>query len=337
VFNKQADAIEMVAAENMMNLTVTGGDVTPRCVKFSAIPNAGVSVSRVESLARAIALALDVSYAHVIRQGGAIRIEVPRSDPQPLRLLPLMARIPTEKVPFGTATLGLAEDGVPLMLCLPAPDVGNVLIAGTSGVGKTALLHSIIMSLALFNNHRHLQFALIDPSGDAFAPLAGLPHVLYHGMTLIGNTSALDNLLALLEQREQSHVSDPRIVIVIDELERISSSSDKIATLSNGGLRGIHVVAATQKPSAYAIGPLVKAHFPVRIVGRVVSDEDARAAAGVPDTGAEKLAGVGDFIACHRHGLIRFQSAYMAVSEISACAQKIASGSRVDEILRRPT
>jgi DNA segregation ATPase FtsK/SpoIIIE-like protein len=84
---------------------------------------------------------------------------------------------------------------------------------------------------------------------------------------------------------------------------------------------------------------LVKANFPVRLVGRVVSAEDARVAAGIGGTGAEKLTGRGDFVAIYGPGLIRFQAAYAASAEIQAAAQQLAQGIRGDEIIEsvKPT
>jgi DNA segregation ATPase FtsK/SpoIIIE-like protein len=79
---------------------------------------------------------------------------------------------------------------------------------------------------------------------------------------------------------------------------------------------------------------LVKANFPVRLVGRVVSAEDARVAAGVGGTGAEKLTGRGDFVAIYGPGLIRFQAAYVAAGEIEASVQQLAQGIRGDEIIQ---
>ena len=78
----------------------------------------------------------------------------------------------------------------------------------------------------------------------------------------------------------------------------------------------------------------MKANFPVRLVGHVVSAEDARVAAGVGGTGAEKLTGRGDFVAVYGPGLIRFQAAYISVNEIEASVQQLAQGIRGDEIIQ---
>jgi DNA segregation ATPase FtsK/SpoIIIE-like protein len=219
--------------------------------------------------------------------------------------------------------------------------VAHVLVAGTTGSGKTALMQTIIMSLALLNHRRQLQFVLIDPKGRAFEPMARLPHLLRPIVTEPDRAvQALSDLVNLMEQRDRSRVTDPRVIVAIDELADLVQTGGPAILEGLGRLvqrgreAGIHVIGATQKPSSSIIGPLVKANFPVRLVGRVVSAEDARVAAGVGGTGAEKLTGRGDFVAVYGPGLIRFQAAYTSTSEIEVNAQQLAQGIRGDEIIQ---
>jgi S-DNA-T family DNA segregation ATPase FtsK/SpoIIIE len=337
----KADTIEMILHEHKAPARVTGGQVTPRWVQFLLQTNPGVKISRVESLSREIAVALGAPSARVTTQGNAVRIEVPRSDPQSLKLLPLCARIPAARIPFGTAVLGLADDGAPLLIRLPSPEVAHVLVAGTTGSGKSALLQTIIMSLALLQHRRQLQFVLIDPKGRAFESMAGLPHLL---RPIVSDPDqavrVLTDLVNLMEQRDRSRVTDPRVVVAIDELADLVQTGgpailDGLARLVQRGREaGMHVIGATQKPSSSVVGPLVRANFPVRLVGRVVSADDARVAAGVGGTGAEKLTGHGDFVAVYGPGLIRFQAAYVSREEIEGTVRQLAQGIRGDEIIQ---
>src|SRR5512147_1928827 len=337
----KADAIEMVLHQHKAPARVTGGHVTPRWVQFLLQTNPGVKISRVESLSREIAVALGAPSARVTTQGNAVRIEVPRSDPQLLKLFSLCARIPPSRIPFGTAVLGLADDGAPLLIRLPSPEVAHVLVAGTTGSGKTALMQTIIMSLALLHHRRQMQFVLIDPKGRAFEPMEGLPHLLRPIVTQPDlAVQVLNDLVILMEQRDRSRVTDPRVIVAIDELADLVQTGGPTVLEALGRLvqrgreAGIHVVGATQKPSSAIIGPLVKANFPVRLVGRVVSADDARVAAGVGGTAAEKLTGRGDFVAVSGPGLIRFQAAYISGNEIEATVQQVAQGARGDEIIQ---
>jgi S-DNA-T family DNA segregation ATPase FtsK/SpoIIIE len=94
---------------------------------------------------------------------------------------------------------------------------------------------------------------------------------------------------------------------------------------------GIHIVAATQKPTTAVLGSLVKANFPVRLVGRVTSVEDARTATGWSGTGAERLMGRGDFLAVAEGRVIRFQAAHVSAAEIQEVVRRLGNGGwRVD-------
>ncbi len=328
----QADRIEMVLRDHKAPASVTGGMVTPRLIQFTLQTAPGIKVNRLEALSREIALALGVSHARVTTQRGAVCIDVPRSDPQPMKLRDLIARLPPQ-LPFGTALLGLANDGSPLLIRLPSPDVGHVLIAGTTGSGKTALMQSIVVSLAMRHRRSEAQFVLVDPKGYSFAELRSLPQLL----TPIVSQSdravrALGELVALMESRardrsaasgtSRGEIVKPLVVIVIDELADLIQTGgapvlDPLSRLVQRGREAsMHVIAATQKPSSSIIGALIKANFPVRLVGRVVSAEDARVAAGVGGTGAERLNGHGDFIAVTAAETIRFQAAYIAPDEM---------------------
>ena len=268
---QKADQIETVLHEHSAPAQVTGGHVTPRWVQFLVQPNPGVTISRVESLSREIAVALGAPSARVTAQGSTVRIDVPRNDPQPLKLFPLCARIPSTRIPFGTAILGLADDGAPLLIRLPSPEVAHVLVAGTTGSGKSALLQTMIMSLALFHHRRQMQFVLImpqsasgiDSKNRAFEALSDLPHLLRPIVTQADQAVlVLNDMVHLMEQRDQSRVTDPRIVIAIDELADLVQSFDSrsgggqaiLDSLSRlvrrGREVGIHVIGATQKPSS---------------------------------------------------------------------------------------
>ena len=149
----QADRIEAVLALNKVPARVTGGTVTPRWVRFQVLPAVGAKISKIKGLSEEVAAALDASSCRISRRGAAVAVEVPREDPKPVRLLPLFDQLNTadEHIPPVTAVLGLAEDGAPLLIRLPSPDVAHILVAGTTGSGKTMLLQSMILSLAMAN------------------------------------------------------------------------------------------------------------------------------------------------------------------------------------------
>jgi S-DNA-T family DNA segregation ATPase FtsK/SpoIIIE len=125
-------------------------------------------------LSEEIALRLGSAGVRVRRQGSTVRVEVPREDGEMVRLLPLASRL--GEIPRQAAVLGLDEEGVPLLLRLPSPEVGHVLVSGTTGSGKTALARSMVLSLALHNRQGEVQLVVIDPKGRGYESLWGLPH-----------------------------------------------------------------------------------------------------------------------------------------------------------------
>ena len=380
----QADRIEAVLAHHKVPARVTGGTVTPRWIRFQVVPALGARIASITGLAEELAAALDAPTVRVARQGATIAVEVPRDDPHPVRLLPLLQGLHT--VPPVTAVLGIAEDGVPLLIRLPSPDVAHILVAGTTGSGKTALLRAMVLSLAYFNGAGRtehvamcpatcdpaplrpatcdLRLVLIDPKGSAFRDLEGLPHL---ARPVIRDPAeaveALGSLVRLMEVRSRQGYKDTRgeasplstsplstCILVIDELADLlmvaGAEAERPLTrlLQRGREAGIHVIAATQKPTAAVIGSLVKANFPVRLVGKVTSPEDARVATGWKGTGAERLLGRGDFIAVAEGQLHRFQAAYIAPEEVSQVVAEIqnqrvgeSANQRMGELAGRET
>jgi S-DNA-T family DNA segregation ATPase FtsK/SpoIIIE len=212
---------------------------------------------------------------------------------------------------------------VPLLLRLPSPDVAHVLIAGTTGSGKTALARTIVASLALFNNQRALQLVLVDPKGRGFVPFEGLPHLLVPVVTRTEEALAvLGRLVEEMERRDEEGRSEPRLVLVLDELADLVQVGGRemervlVRLTQRGREAGIHLVACTQKPAAAVIGGLVKSNFPVRLVGSVPSPEDAKVATGLARTGAEKLLGQGDFLVVTKGQAMRMQAAYIGPQEV---------------------
>ena len=314
---RQADLIEEVLASHKIQSHVWGGTVTPRFIRYDLTATLGTKVQKVVALRDEIALSLGVPDIRLYRQGGAIRVEVPRDEPSVVHLHRLIDSIP--RPPKLTAVLGVDEDGVPLLLRLPSPEVAHVLVAGTTGSGKTVLLRTLLLSLALLNPQRTLQMALIDPKGRGFGPLADLPHLVRPVITDPDvAVNLLQGMVTEMERRDKEKRCTPALVIAIDELADLRMAGgkaveDNLARLTQRGREaGIHVIVATQRPAATVVGSLVKANLPVRLVGAVGSPEDAKVATGIAGSGAERLRGRGDFLLIARGQTIRMQAAYLS-------------------------
>ena len=351
LLNLQADKIEMLLAAHKAPARVWGGRLTPRTVQFHLAPAANTKLARLESLTEEIALALGTPTARLTRTNGTLSVEIPRADSRFVSLADLDRRLQNDKhleralqTP-GTAIIGMDSEGVPLLLRLSSPDVAHCLIAGTTGSGKTELARTLIASLMMHQKPRDLQIALFDPKGHGFAPFARAPHLLFPIIKDAEETLArIQYLITEMERRDREAIDRPRVVIVIDELADLMQTcgSELEALLSRlvqrGRSAGFSLIACTQKPAARVVGSLVKANFPVRLVGRVASTDDARVAAGIGGTDAEKLAGRGDFLLIASGQIIRFQVAHIKPEEIAALGMDetvLDFGARVVRQLRR--
>ncbi len=321
----QADRIEAVLARHKVEGRVQGGIVTPRFVQYRLALQVGCRVKQVKGLAEEIAMALGKREARIYRSGSTVNVEVPRLRSEPVRLIPLTNRI--SRVPPDTAILGVEENGTPLLVRLPAPDVAHILIAGTTGSGKTALARTLLTSVAMHNGIDDVRMLLIDPKERGFRPLTAFPHVV-GGVSSTAEEALrqLDKVIREMERRDVQGVRRPLLIVAVDELADLlqtggKPAEDRLTRISQRGREsGIHLVACTQKPTAALIGGAMKANFPVRLVGTVASKDEARYAAGIPDSGAEKLEGKGDFLLIVQGAALRFQAAWIGPRDLE-CVQ----------------
>ena len=335
----QADRIEATLASHRIRTRVAGGMVTPRFIRFDLFPEPGTRINRIRDLAEEIALSLNATACRVTRRGSAVQVEVPRQDPQRVSFARTCAQV--RDPPTLSALVGLDEDGIPVFLRLPSPDVAHVLIAGNTGSGKTVLARTMALSLLLYNRPRELQILLIDPKRRGYLPLAHAPHLL---MPLVHEAEraalVLSRLVEEMIRRDRRGSSSPRIAVFIDELADLVMAGGKaierpLTRLAQRGREsGIHLIACTQRPAASVIGSLVKSNFPVRVVGSVASAEDAKMASGLPKTGAERLMGRGDFIVVARGEQVRIQAPYAGASEIRRLVARLQGSSARSEAPR---
>lgn len=348
VLNLQADKIEMILAAHRAHARVWGGRLTPRTVQFHLAPAAGTKLYKLNGLTEEVAFALGVPNTRLTRSEGMLSLEIPRSDSKFVSLAKLSHKLQADanmsraiSVP-GTAILGIDTEGIPLLLRLSSPEIAHCLIAGTTGSGKTELARTIIASLAMHQKPRDIQLALFDPKFHGLASCANLPHLLF---PIVSDPSdmleRLTYLVNEMERRDREQITRPRIIIVVDELADVIETGGKeieavlTRLVQRGRSAGVSVIACTQKPTVRAVGALLKANFPVRLVGRVTSAEDARVAAGVGGTGAEKLAGRGDFLLITGSQIIRFQAAQTRAEELAQALVPVRAHTERSGIFQR--
>ena len=314
--SRTADRIEAVLRERHAPATVVGGKVMPGFIEMLLRPSPGTKVNQVKALQADIALAVGNSNVRIAQSGTHLAIQIARESREPVRLSNLLDQL--GDVPRYTAVLGLSEDGAPLLARLSAPDVGHMLIAGTTGSGKTSLAQSILLSLCDRHRPRELGLIVLDPKRserDRFGQAIEKHLLLPIARSREEVIAAMNKVVEAMEKRTTDTEPTPRIVVYADELADLCQMGGETLILAltriaqRGREPGIHLLACTQKPSSKAIGSLLKANLPLRLVGRVMSAEDARMAAGISGSGAERLNGCGDFIAVTGTKTIRFQAA----------------------------
>lgn len=314
--NQTAEQIEAVLRDRHAAASVIGGKVLPGFVEMLLRPEGSTKVSQVKALQADIALAVGSSNVRIAQSGGNLAVQIGRQARQPVRLSALMPQV--GDIPRFTAVLGLAEDGAPLLARITSAEVSHVLVAGTTGSGKTSLAQTILLSLCRLHKPHEIGLIVVDPKRRERDPF--LAAVQRHLLLPVAQDAAqagqaLARLIGVLERRTIQNEPMPRIILYVDEMADLCQAGgadvvDKLTRIAQRGREsGIHLLACTQKPSSKAIGSLLKANLPLRLVGRVTSPEDARVASGIGGSGAERLSGAGDFIAVTAGRLVRFQAA----------------------------
>jgi S-DNA-T family DNA segregation ATPase FtsK/SpoIIIE len=341
----QADRIESVLETHAIPARVSGGTVTPRWTRFHVLPVNGASIACLRDLGDELAEALDTTSCRIARRGAALEVEVARDDAEPVRLSQLYALLTEGRatLPPLTSILGMDDTGGPLLIRLPSPDVTHVLIAGEKGAGKSQLLQTMVLSLALTNpapsklrpGTSGLRLVLIDLTGETFDAFHGLPHLAREVVTSAAEAEeALESLVLLVGRLTLAE--QPPVVVAIDGLARLLEAGGKpvCRTLSRLTQRswetGVHVVAATDRmecrlSGGQAVRLLDHFGFPARLVGRVSTSGDAFAATGWRSSGAEHLSGRGDFLAVAEGRLMRFQAAHVSRSELDDVVARLGA------------
>ncbi|MEW6178607.1 MAG: DNA translocase FtsK [Chloroflexota bacterium] len=282
-----------------------------------------IRVAQISALSRDLALALAAERLRIeapVPGHSYVGVEVPNSSTTLVRLRPILESPEFVKLQSPLAiALGRDVSGQPVVADLKR--MPHLLVAGTTGSGKSVCLASIITCLVMNNSPDALRLVVLDPKMVELARFSGLPHILGKVETDIERMLAvLRWTLVEMEQRyrlfEASAARDlaaynrkaerrgmpplPYIVVLIDELADLMMSAPdqtehslvRLAQMARA--TGIHLVLATQRPSTDVVTGLIKANFPARIAFSVASSVDSRVILDV--NGAESLLGRGDML-----------------------------------------
>jgi len=322
-----------------------------------------VKVSKISSLADDLALALAAPSIRIeapVPSKGYVGIEVPNTDVSLVALRDVIEAQNFQKMRTRLKLgLGIDVSGGSVIADLAA--MPHLLIAGTTGSGKSVCVNAIISCLLLQNTPDELKFVMVDPKRVELTYYNGIPHLMAPVVVELERVvSALQWVSREMDRRyhlfaqvgvrnigdynRRVHQSGGRsmhyIVVVIDELADLMMLAPhetemvitRLAQLARA--TGIHLVIATQRPSVDVVTGLIKANFPARIAFAVASSVDSRVILDQP--GAERLLGRGDmlFQAPDASAPIRMQGAYVSEDELNRLIQywKIANlGEEIEE------
>ena len=304
----------------------TPGDVVhgPSVTRYEFVLDQGVKLSKITNLADDIALALGatgVRIAPIPDKISVVGIEVPNKQ-----VTPVLIRDVIESRDFAEhrskTAFSLGRDIGGRNVIGDIEKLPHVLIAGTTGSGKSVCTNSLIISLLYKSTPDEVRFIMVDPKMVELAPYNGIPHLLIPVVTDPKKAAGalqwavfemmkryktfsehgvkkLEEFNKLAKTRDDLETL-PSVVVVIDELadlmlvaaKEVEESICRVAQM--GRAAGVHLVIATQRPSADVITGLMKANIPSRIAFAVASSLESRII--LDTTGAEKLVGKGDML-----------------------------------------
>ncbi|PJE96978.1 hypothetical protein CUT44_11170 [Streptomyces carminius] len=305
---------------------------------FRFVPHPGVTVEKLTNRRDEIFLALELPSGFSIRtrsDRGSVLFEIPKIDDEKYGVdaKALWQQCPANPESL-IAPLGADIEGKPVAIDLSSADSPHLLVAGTTGSGKSVALDTILKGLIRYDKST-LRLRLVDPKGTELVDFEDDPHL--DGMIGMDAADAIEILEETVEEmavrykdmkaiRARKLVEynakvdkaerKPWIVIVLDEYADLTSDPEekkKIEALlkrltQKARAAGIHVIAATQRPSADVISTTIRSNFPAQLALRVKTATDSRII--LDETGAEALAGQGDALLHTAKGTIRVQVAY---------------------------
>jgi S-DNA-T family DNA segregation ATPase FtsK/SpoIIIE len=340
--------------------TVTQFAVKPGYIDKSDEEKQKVRVSQISSLQRDLALALSAQRLRIeapVPGKSYVGIEIPNANAANVQLRPLIESEDFHRINSSLAlSLGRDVSGRPVVADLAT--MPHLLIAGTTGSGKSVCITALTACLVMNNTPENLKLAMIDPKRVELMRFNGLPHLMGSVETDIERilgvlgwaTAEMDYRYKLLEKAHARNIDSynhkmarqgkkifPKIVILIDELaDLMINAPDQtehalVRLAQKARAIGIHLILATQRPSTDVVTGLIKANFPTRISFAVASSIDSRV---ILDTnGAETLLGKGDMLFLHPEvGLpIRSQGVYVTDKELDRIIRWWKKQSEVSE------
>jgi S-DNA-T family DNA segregation ATPase FtsK/SpoIIIE len=318
-------------------------------------PAPGVKVSKIINLSEDLARNTSSTSARVsvIPGKNTVGIEIPNEAREGVSLREIISNDKFQKKEIRLPiALGKSISGAPIVGDLT--NMPHLLIAGTTGSGKSVCINTIIVSLLYKLNPDLCKFILIDPKMLELSTYEGIPHLLTPVITdakkatsaLAWTVKEMNNRYKLMTKvgvrnidgyNAKHKLKMPYIVVVVDEMsdlmlvagKEIENYIQKLSQMARAA--GIHIIMATQRPSVDVITGTIKANFPIRISFQVSSKIDSRTILG--EQGAEQLLGKGDMLfMSSANRIIRIHGPYVSEQEIEKIANTLRAQGEPDYI-----
>lgn len=325
---------------------VNSFEIGPTITTFKITLEPGIKTTKVTNLEDNIKLTLGAEYIRILAPipgTSFIGIEIPNSNKKPVLFKTVYDE--THSTQEGII-ISIGQDVSGKSLSFDLTKAPHLLVAGSTGSGKSVAINTILASILLRYKPEDVQLVLVDPKMVEFAPFHGVPHLLAEVITDAQNANnALKAMVEEMENRyrqmasmgvkkleelnskliSQGEAKLPYIVIVIDELADLmmvaaKEVEDSIMRITQKArAAGIHMILATQRPSTEIITGTIKSNIPSRMAFTVASSIDSRTILG--QVGAEKLIGMGDMLVS-LYGQLPFrgQGAYISNEEVEDIA-----------------
>ena len=295
----------------------------PAVTQYALTITAGTKLSKISALQSDLALALAAPQGQIrieapIPGRDLVGIEIPNRSLEFVSLREMLTDKAMQESRSKTAfSLGLDVSGMPVVADINK--MPHLLIAGTTGSGKSVLINAIISSILFRASPEEVKFIMVDPKRVELTPYNDIPHLLTPVITDVGKvvhalkwaTAEMERRYRLFEEMSVKNIAGynelsgfqamPYIIIIVDEMADVMMSKNaneveesivRIAQMARAV--GIHLILATQRPSVNVLTGLIKANIPARIAFQVTSMIDSRVIIDTP--GAEKLLGKGDML-----------------------------------------
>ena len=333
--------------------TYLGASRGPSVTRYELQPAPGVKLSKIANLADDVALNLAVSGVRIapVPDKPAVGIEIPNKVKDTVFFRELADTSEFKKTFDKKLVTVLGKDISGNSIMCNITKMPHLLIAGTTGSGKSVCVNSIIMSILMKSTPDDVRLIMVDPKQVEFMMYNGIPHLLIPVVTepkkaagaLAWAVTEMENRYTLFSENNVRNIDGfnalaksnpelehmPHIVIFIDELADLMMASPKdvedsiVRLAQKARAAGMHLVIATQKPTVQVVTGLIKGNIPSRIALLVSSNSDSRVILDGP--GAEKLLGNGDmlYMPVGVQKPIRLQGCYVSDSEIERVVEFI--------------